>query len=90
MVITWLLVCENMQLMPGGLGRYKHKGQIVSRAVTDVTDAKGLMSFQATGPSNITDRLVGLVVKVSASRSEDSVFDSRLRRGDFFRVESYQ
>ena len=76
--------------MPGGFGRYKHKGQIVSRAVTDVTDAKGLMNFQATGPSNITDRLVGLVVKASASRSEDSVFNSRLRLGDFFRVESYQ
>ena len=28
-------------------------------------------------------RLVGLVVKVSASRAEDSGFDSRLRRGDF-------
>ena len=34
------------------------------------------------------DRLVGLVVKVSASRAEDSGIESRLRR-DFFRVESY-
>ena len=35
------------------------------------------------------DRLVGLVVKASASRTEDPGFESRLRR-DFFRVESYQ
>ena len=34
-------------------------------------------------------RLVGLVVKASASRPEDPGFDSRLRR-DFFGVESYQ
>ena len=35
------------------------------------------------------DRLVGLVVKVSASRAEDPGFESRLR-WDFFEVESYQ
>ena len=35
------------------------------------------------------DRLVGLVVKASASRAEGPGFESRLRR-DFFRVESYQ
>ena len=35
------------------------------------------------------DRLVGLVVKVSAWRAEDPWFESRLRR-DFFGVESYQ
>ena len=35
------------------------------------------------------DRLVGLVVKASASRAEDSGFESRWRR-DFFGVESYQ
>ena len=34
-------------------------------------------------------RLVGLVVKASASGAEDPEFESRLRR-DFFRVESYQ
>ena len=32
----------------------------------------------------VTDRLVGLVVKASASRAEDPGFESRLRR-DFFR-----
>ena len=36
-----------------------------------------------------TDRLVGLVVKVYASRAEDPGFKSRLRR-DFSGVESYQ
>ena len=36
-----------------------------------------------------SDRLVGLVVKASASRAEDPGFESRLRR-DFFGVESYQ
>ena len=30
-----------------------------------------------------TDRLTGLVVKVSVSRAEDPGFDFRLRRGDF-------
>ena len=34
-------------------------------------------------------RLVGLVVKASASRAEGPGFESRLRR-DFFGVESYQ
>ena len=36
-----------------------------------------------------TYRLVGLVVKASASRAKDPGFESRLRR-DFFGVESYQ
>ena len=35
------------------------------------------------------DRLVGLVVKASASRAEGPGFESRLRR-DFFGVVSYQ
>ena len=35
------------------------------------------------------DRLVGLVVKASASRAQDPGFESRLRR-EFFGVESYQ
>ena len=37
----------------------------------------------------IVDRLVGPVVKASASRAEGPGFESRLRR-DFFGVESYQ
>ena len=36
-----------------------------------------------------SDRLVGLVVKASASRAEDPGFESRLCR-DFFGVEAYQ
>ena len=38
---------------------------------------------------HVRDRLVGLVVKASASRAEGPGFESRLRR-DFFGVESYQ
>ena len=38
---------------------------------------------------NFCDRLVGPVVKASASRAEGPGFESRLRR-DFFGVESYQ
>ena len=38
---------------------------------------------------SILDRLVGLVVKASASRAEDAGFESRLRE-DYFAVESYQ
>ena len=36
-----------------------------------------------------SDRLVGLVVKTSASRAQDPGFESRVRR-EFFGVESYQ
>ena len=36
------------------------------------------------------NRLVGLVVKASASGAEDPEFESRLRQDFFFRVESYQ
>ena len=39
--------------------------------------------------SDWEDRLVGLVVKASASRAEGPGFESRLRR-DFFGSESYQ
>ena len=38
---------------------------------------------------SVPDRLVGLVVKASASRAEDPGFEPRWRR-DFFGVESYQ
>ena len=39
--------------------------------------------------TNSTNRLVGLVVKASASRAEGPGFESRWRR-DFFGVQSYQ
>ena len=44
---------------------------------------------QACGFPSLLYRLVGLVVKASASRAEGPGFESRLRR-DFFGVESYQ
>ena len=60
---------------------------------TEVRDATGtvltdLLLCHPVSPL-ITDRLVGLVVKASASRAEGPGFESRLRR-DFFGVESYQ
>ena len=51
----------------------------------------GTFCADITMDSNSTwqsDRLVGLVVKASASRAEGPGFESRLRR-DFFGVESY-
>ena len=49
---------------------------------------KTLLSQLSPHPHPL-DRLVGLVVKASASTAEDPGFESRLRR-DFFGVESYQ
>ena len=57
--------------------------------------ASWLLSNPVTGRVYLKDRsaqvhrLVGLVVKASASRAEGPGFESRLRR-DFFGVESYQ
>ena len=55
-----------------------------------------LLLLSSSSPSSssssfiiIINRLIGLVVKASASRSEDPGFESRLLR-DFFGVESYQ
>ena len=48
------------------------------------------MERGGTNTSDVHDSLVGLVVKASASRAADPGFDSRLRRGGFFRVELYQ
>ena len=45
--------------------------------------------FLSVRPSAPPYRLVGRMVKASASRAEDPGFETRLRR-DFFRVESYQ
>ena len=46
-------------------------------------------SFDMRFGLSMLHRLVGLVVKASASRAEGPGFESRLRR-DFFGVESYQ
>ena len=43
-----------------------------------------------TDCSSFQNRLVGLVVKASASRAEDPGFESMLAPGFFFGVESYQ
>ena len=53
----------------------------------EATDPKAVILSDAL--SVLQDRLVGLVVKASASRTEDPGFESRLRR-DFSGVESYQ
>ena len=50
--------------------------------------ARALQTFALARARRIY-RLVGLVVKASASRAEGPGFESRLRR-DFFGVESYQ
>ena len=46
-------------------------------------------SYRSNVRSHPVDRLVGLVVKASASRAENPGFESHLRR-DCFGVESYQ
>ena len=48
-----------------------------------------LVGLVVKASASRADRLVGLVVKASASRAEGPGFESRLRR-DFFGVESYQ
>ena len=70
---------------------YRHNGTERSSARFIFTHLSPNQCF-----SNIKDpdliginRLVGLVVKASASRAEGPGFESRLRR-DFFGVESYQ
>ena len=54
------------------------------RVIVAYPPAKSVLEVLPPG-----DRLVGLVVKASASRAEGPGFESRLRR-DFFGVESYQ
>ena len=54
-----------------------------------LTRASFIHSFILSFFLSFLDRLVGLVVKASASRAEGPGFESRLRR-DFFGVESYQ
>ena len=49
----------------------------------------GFFVFFFAVVTSISNRLVGLVVKASASRAEDPVFESRLHR-DFSGVKSYQ
>ena len=51
--------------------------------------ARSLTGTQHASCRTVPHRLVGLVVKASASRAEDPGFESRWRR-DFSGVESYQ
>ena len=55
----------------------------------DVNSPVFTLAKSAKPPPSPLDHLVGLVVKVSASRAEDPGFESRFP-WDFFRVESYQ
>ena len=50
---------------------------------------EGSSSHDGDVPFTVGNRLDGLVVKASTSRTEGPKFESRLRR-DVFRVESYQ
>ena len=59
------------------------------RATDHSTECETPVTGQWPISAFLSDRLVGLVVKASASRAEDPGFESRLRR-DFFGVESYQ
>ena len=52
------------------------------------TDYKSLKHIRQDRESETHDRLVGVVVKVSASRAEGPGFESCMRQ-DFFGVESY-
>ena len=59
--------------------------------ITMTTSMKmSTFSLMHISPSQlpVSHRLVGLVVKASASEAEDPGFGSRLRRGEFFRGES--
>ena len=62
---------------------------IVSRTFIKSSHETGWITSVHLQRASGSDRLVGLVVKASASRAEDPGFESRLRR-DFFGVESYQ
>ena len=57
--------------------------------VATLAKQPGAASANETVYTAFMDRLLGLVVKASASKAEDPGFESRLRR-NFFGVESYQ
>ena len=59
------------------------------RTAYGISPAYKTSKVMSTPFSLCDDRLVGLVVKASASRAEGPGFESRLR-WDFFGVESYQ
>ena len=70
--------------------RKSGKAAAINNIQTELRKHGAQKSGQHLGRSpSLSHRLVGLVVKASASRAEDPGFESRLRR-DFFGVESYQ
>ena len=76
---------------PMGLlqGRQKMEG-FVGRLVAERPNSTHCVPQGRVSSDTTTSyRLVGLVVKASASRAEGPGFESRLRR-DFYGVESYQ
>ena len=75
-------------MWPSGLA-LPHSGGYLSVAKGFPSSPLGLTGSVGNVSVLLSDRLVGLVVKASASRAEDPGFESRLRR-DFFGVESYQ
>ena len=77
-VAVLLLLERLLPLMPAA--------STTSTTVMTTTPEVQIATVARSPPKN---RLVGLVVKASASRAEDPGFESRLRR-DFFGVESYQ
>ena len=68
--------------------RLQHKPDKSAKCSRNLSHSCDQFIVYVSNPAN-GDRLVGLVVKASASRAEGPVFESRLRR-DFFGVESYQ
>ena len=69
----------------GGKQKLELSVYIPGDAVVGEWDVKVLVWLADSSPHSLPDRLVGLVVKASASRAEGPGFESRLRR-DFFGV----
>ena len=72
--------------VPLGVGSITGRYLLLGWAPLAISPPSSLVP--AVTPTTL-DRLVGLVVKASASRAEGRGFESRLRR-DFSGVESYQ
>ena len=74
----------------GERGTTRHRQAMeCSHARRRTTQSLLLTELRSSSTPLLKDRLVGLLVKASASRTEDHGFESRLR-WDFFGVESYQ
>ena len=85
LLIWWIEGERRWRLLVGGVQMYSEEGS----AQTVVRRRERCGRSNLLSVLLLLHRLVGLVVKVSASRAEGPGFESRLRR-DFFGVESYQ